>query len=139
MSESRYTIGQLAKRAALPSSTLRYYERVGLLRPRTRTSRNYRLYDDEALDQLRFIRAAQSLGFSLEDISTLSELRHGEIEPCLRVKALVENRLEHVTTKIEEFKKLQALLKRAANQCSQVDNPEHCPVLEELNPSPADK
>ena len=57
-----YTIGQLAKEGGVPTSTVRYYERIGLLHPNDRTGGNYRVYSDTALERLRFIRAAQATG-----------------------------------------------------------------------------
>ena len=67
------TIGQLAKRAGLRTSALRFYEEQGLLEPVDRTSSGYRLYAPEAEQTLHFIRRAQRLGFSLADIHTLLE------------------------------------------------------------------
>ena len=67
-----YTIGQLAKEANVPTSTVRYYERVGHLQPDGRSSGNYRVYSPAALKRLRFIRAAQATGFTLDDITTLN-------------------------------------------------------------------
>ena len=65
---TQFTISQLAKAADVPTSTLRYYERVGLVIPETRSHSNYRLYGDESLEKLKFIRAAQAVGFTLEDV-----------------------------------------------------------------------
>ena len=65
---SPYTIGQLARAAGLPTSTLRYYERAGLLEPTGRSEGNYRLYGEEALERLRFIRAAQATGLNRASI-----------------------------------------------------------------------
>lgn len=82
-----YTIGQLARAVGVPTSTVRYYERIGLLQPDGRTAGNYRLYGKEALECLRFIRAAQATGFTLEDITHLtpaprSHARH--VPECAR-------------------------------------------------------
>lgn len=65
------TIGQLAKQVGVRTSTLRYYETEGLLKPTRRTEAGYRLYDEQAEQTLRFIQRAQRLGFSLDDIRTL--------------------------------------------------------------------
>ena len=88
-----YTISQLAKAAETPTSTLRYYERIGLLRPEDRSPANYRLYDDESLRRLRFIRAAQTIGFTLDHVSTLLGNRDGKTPTCSEVQALIEERL----------------------------------------------
>lgn len=66
-----HTIGRLAGVAGVPVSTVRYYERAGLLRPEARTGGNYRFYGPASLARLRFIRAAQATGFGLKDIQEL--------------------------------------------------------------------
>ncbi len=81
---STYTIGKLAKAAEVPVSTVRYYEKRGLLTPDQRTPSSYRLYGEESLQRLRFIRAAQTSGFTLEDIAMLLDLREGSLDPWSR-------------------------------------------------------
>ena len=68
------TIGQVARTAGVATPTLRYYEQEGLLSPTTRSRAGYRLYDEQAVEQLRFIRSAQAVGFTLDDIRTLGRL-----------------------------------------------------------------
>ena len=65
---SQYTISQLSKAAEIPTTTVRYYERIGLVEPEDRSQGNYRLYSNESLKKLKFIRAAQAVGFTLEDV-----------------------------------------------------------------------
>jgi MerR family mercuric resistance operon transcriptional regulator len=72
---TEYTIGELAKAADVATSTLRYYERRGLVEPDNRSSGNYRLYDPETLERVRFIRAAQATGFTLDDVAMLLDVR----------------------------------------------------------------
>src|SRR6266849_1946834 len=78
----RYTIGRLAREAGVPAATVRYHERSRLHRPDGRTDGNYRIYGPEALERLRFIRAAQAIGLALEDITTLLDFRDGRTAPC---------------------------------------------------------
>ncbi len=68
---TKLTIGELAKAAGVPTSTVRYYERAGILRPSGRSAGNYRVYSKSELERLRFIRAAQATGFTLDDIKSL--------------------------------------------------------------------
>ena len=68
----QFTIGQLAYAAEIPTTTVRYYERVGLVEPEDRSAGNYRLFSEEALRKLKFIRAAQAIGFTLDDVRILS-------------------------------------------------------------------
>src|SRR5262249_42122032 len=86
--KTTYTIGQLARATGVPTSTVRYYERMGLLRPSGRTSGNYRVYGEEALERVRFIRAAQATGFTREDITALLNLRDGTTAGCQAVQTL---------------------------------------------------
>ena len=90
------SIGELARAAEVPTSTVRYYERVGLVRPSGRTAGNFRYYGLEALHRLRFIRAAAATGFTLADIRRLLEFRDGAAAPCKEVQSLIENRLADV-------------------------------------------
>src|SRR5260370_6463702 len=91
--EPRYTIGQLANAAGVPSSTVRYYERVGLVKPSGRSDGNYRLYGEEALERLRLIRAAQATGFTLDDVTLMLSHRHASTSSCREVQGLIESRL----------------------------------------------
>ena len=79
--EKRFTIGQLALEARIPATTLRYYERIGLLLPDDRSQGNYRLYGAASLRRLQFICAAQSIGFKLDDIRTLLGALTGQAPP----------------------------------------------------------
>ena len=76
------TIGQLARSVGVPDSTIRFYERSGLLRPAGRTAGNYRYYGPDAGDRLTFIRAAQAVGFELSDIKSMLAFQDGRVAPC---------------------------------------------------------
>lgn len=80
--EAKYTIGGLARGAGVPTSTVRYYERHGLLTSEARSRGNYRLYGPAALERLRFVRSAQAAGFTLSDITLLLRFRDGDPAPC---------------------------------------------------------
>src|SRR5438309_8216843 len=95
-SPARYTIGQLARTANVPTSTVRFYERRGLLKPDARTRANYRTYSERAAKRLGFIRAAQASGFSLKDIREMLALTHSDDPPCAEVAALMERRLDDI-------------------------------------------
>jgi len=69
-------IGELSARSGIPIETIRYYERIGLLPPPNRTASGYRQYDETALKQLRFIKRAQELGFTLREIKDLLTLKY---------------------------------------------------------------
>jgi len=125
-------IGQLAAAAGVPTSTVRYYERAGLLKPASRSGGNYRCYDEASLHRLRFIRAAQASGFSLSDISTLLELTDDAHPCCDEVQTLIEHRLAEVRTKREELDRVHAVLARALAACRRGESRKACVVLQQL-------
>jgi len=128
-----YTIGELAAAAGVPRSTLRYYERSGLMAPTGRTDGNYRYYDTEALERLRFIRAAQAAGFTLTDVSGLLDLRDGSRAPCREVETLIEKRLAEITAKRKELWSLEEVLRASLQLCRATLNKSHCDVIENLS------
>ena len=130
---TRYTIGQLAKAAGVPTTTVRYYERQDLLRPGGRMGSNYRAYGGEELQRLRFIRAAQGAGFSLGDIATLLALRDGTTEPCREVQTLIERRLTDVTARLEDLRRVDGVLKASLRVCRRRERTGRCEVIDTLS------
>ena len=105
-----YSIGQLATAAGVPASTVRYYERQGLLSPEGRTSGNFRMYDGESLRRLRFIRTAQSTGFRLKDIQRLLDMRDGSPGSCCDVREIIEERLGGIDETLVELQRVRRVL-----------------------------
>lgn len=103
----RMRIGQLAAQAGLSVDGLRYYEQLGLLAPRERSEAGYRLYDEEALERLRFIRRAQELGLRLQEIREILEIRAGGRPPCRHVRDLLARRLGEVEARLAELERLR--------------------------------
>lgn len=135
------TIGQLAKKADVPISTVRYYEGRGLLRPDGRTASSYRLFGPKTLHQLRFIRAAQSSGFTLEDIARLLELRAGEADPCGEVRELILTRLESIEEELSRLRHVRGVLKETVAWCDKPRAKGCCEAVSRLdkeaaNPKP---
>ena len=128
----RFTIGPLAKQAGVPTSTVRYYERAGLLRPAGRTASNYRFYSEESVERLRFIRAAQATGFTLHDIMSLLDLRDGTAVPCREVQVLIEARLGDVAKHLEGLQHVQEVLHASLHICRQAEAKGRCEVIENL-------
>ncbi len=125
---SELTIGELAAAAGVPTSTIRYYERVRLLRPSSRSASNYRLYSQGDLERLRFIRAAQATGFTLGDVTKL--LRPA---PCGSVQRLIEERLAEVTTRMKELRHVQKILRTALEECRDHQKSGRCKVVDDLS------
>ncbi len=128
----RYTIGQLARAAQVPTSTVRYYERRGLVRPESRSEGNYRVYAEGALEQLLFVRSAQAAGFTLSNISALLRFRDGDAAPCQEVQAIVTTRLDEVTEQIGQLSHVQGTLRKWLRVCRQAGRSGRCGVLEGL-------
>lgn len=109
------TIGQVAQSIGVPATTLRYYEREALLIPTARNAAGYRFYDPQAVQRLEFIRSAQSVGFTLNDIRALLQIEGRA--PCKQVRKLLENRLAEMDLKIAELTRVRAALNNAKNRC----------------------
>jgi len=122
-----HTIGELAAAAEVPTSTVRYYERAGLLRPSGRSSSNYRLYSSQDLERLRFIRAAQSTGFTLGDVKQL--LRPAA---CGKVQSLIEARLDEVASRMKELRHVDHVLRASLAERRAHEVSGRCKVVDEL-------
>jgi DNA-binding transcriptional MerR regulator len=94
-------IGELARRSSLPASTIRYYEREGLLPKAQRGANGYRVYQDRALERLELIQLGQNLGFSLDAIRTVVALQGDALKDAL---------LDKLETRLEEIDRLRAIL-----------------------------
>jgi DNA-binding transcriptional MerR regulator len=127
-----FTIGQLAKRAGVPTSTLRYYERSGLLKPDARTGGNYRAYGERSLGRLKFIRSAQATGLSLDDIRELLSLTHDD-EPCEEVIMLTKKRLTEVRERIKELRQVEKVLAKSLASCCTGNDTDLCKEVVRLN------
>jgi len=132
MVDQHYNIGQLARVARVPVSTLRYYERVGLLAPAGRAHNNYRFYTQDTLQIVRFIRAAQATGFTLEDVRTLLTLWHGQSALCKDVQPLVAKRLAEVTQRLQDMQHIQRILTSMLAICHAQEQNAPCPVIDKL-------
>ena len=126
------TIGSLAQAAGVKVATVRYYERRGLIAEPPRTAAGYRRYDPSVVDRIRFVRRAQDLGFTLEEIEDLLGLRVNNPASCGRVEAATQAKLEAVESKIRELERLRATLQRLVQSCQQRKKTVKCPVLEML-------
>lgn len=118
------TASVLAKRADVPLFTVRYYTRIGLLKPSRDLRNGYKLYKPTDRDRLRFISAAKELGFTLAEIKDiLGHAVHGD-SPCPMVRDVVEKRIDENKAKIREMKRLQKRLEAAAEMWKKMKNSE---------------
>lgn len=124
------TIGQAGRAAGVTRKAIRVYEQRGLLPPATRTVSGYRLFSDEAVDTLRFIRRARTLGLGLDDIARiLAEHRHGG-SPCSSVRTRLDQRIAQTDREIAELSRLRAVLVEAAESCRPADGGTICPIID---------
>ena len=114
MNEASLTIGKVARQAGVNIETLRYYERRGLLVPDGRRESGYRLYTPAAAQRVRFIKSAQQLGFTLNEIVALLRLRVSHKASCGAVKRKAEEKLQNVRNKIAGLKALERVLKESS-------------------------
>jgi MerR family mercuric resistance operon transcriptional regulator len=127
----QFRISELAKAAGIPTTTVRYYERIGLVEPEDRSAGNYRLYSNESLQRLRFVRAAQAIGFTLDDVRALLG-EGGNVPCCGDVQQLLEDRLAEIQQRLKDLRQVQRVLKASLAKC-QASNPRRaCHVLESL-------
>lgn len=129
---NQFTISQLAKLADIPTTTLRYYERIGLVESEERSHGNYRLYGDQSLKKVKFIRAAQAIGFTLDDVKSLLAEGDGNVPTCGSVQGLIEARLADVDDRLKDLRHVRKVLKSALDQCQQQKQTSRCQVVKEL-------
>lgn len=130
---SSLTIGTVAKRAGVPIDTIRYYEREGLLPEPLRRASGYRSYGEGTVAQLRFIRRAKALGFTLEEIRDLLALSADRQRGVKAVKQRAEERLAAIETRIAELQRVRDGLVELVASCPGHGAPEQCPILRALN------
>jgi MerR family mercuric resistance operon transcriptional regulator len=135
----QYTISELAKAVGVPTTTLRYYERAGLLAPEGRSQGNYRLYSATSLQRLRFIRAAQAIGFTLDDVKTLLGSHEGRMAPCREVQALIHERLLGIEQQLKDLQSVRQVLKASLDKCQESERKGRCDVVESLKEASAQK
>ncbi len=125
------TIGTLAKAAGVNVETIRYYQRRGLLQEPPKPPAGYRRYSQESLHQVRFIRKAQGLGFTLEEISGLMQL--DERKACKETRAAAALKLDLIEKKLSEISRIRRALKRLIRSCDAQVAGDPCPMIHLLN------
>ncbi len=123
------TIGRLAQAAGVNLDTVRYYERSALMPEPRRSDAGYRLYSDQDLERLKFIRGAKSLGFSLNEIRHLLDLVDSEGDRA-EVRALAATRLEDMDRQLDEIQQARTVLAGLVTACSGHGSVRDCPIVE---------
>ena len=125
------TIGRLAKAAGVGVETVRYYQRRGLMPEPPRGYGSIRRYGPGNVDRLRFIRAAQDLGFSLKEVEDLLSLERGG--SCRAVERLAERKLAVVRERIAGLKRVEHTLATLVQRCETTRGRMSCPIIESLH------
>ena len=125
------TIGKLSHQTGCHIETIRYYERIGMLPKPSRSEGGHRLYGQQHIKRLVFIRRSRELGFSLEHIRRLLRLIDGNQYTCQEVKTLVDQHLADINQKIADLRKLQKTLREISSQCTGESVPD-CPIIDVL-------
>lgn len=120
------TIGKLANAAGVNVETIRFYERKGLLAQPQKPTEGFRQYPSVVLQRLRFIKRAQELGFTLDEIINLLTLGDGD---CLEVQSLAKQKLVLVSKKIADLQRLESNLSHLIDQCSSTSDLS-CPIVD---------
>jgi len=112
-------IGELAARAGFTAKTLRYYEDIGVIRPDGRSGSGYRLYEDAAIERLRFVRRARGLGLRLEDIARILEIGDEGRVPCEHAMAIVDGELGRIAEQMKRLRELTRGLRALRSRIAQ--------------------
>ena len=128
----KLTVGRAAKLAGVNVETLRYYERRGLMPEPERSVSNYRLYTEESVRRLKFIKHAQEIGFTLSEIQELLSLRATPDARCAEVRARTEEKIRDIDEKLRMLNSMRNVLQKLVADCSGRGGIDKCPILAAL-------
>lgn len=128
--EQRITIGKVAAAAGVNVETVRFYHRRGLLAEPKKEAGGFRHYDDNAIAQLRFIKRAQAIGFSLDEIKGL--MRLNQPGSCKQTHDVAVAKLTMVEEKINDLRRIQKTLKQLIKECEVGSDKVSCPIIQAL-------
>ena len=126
------TVSKLARLANVSVPTLRFYERASLLPKPARSAANYRVYSEDAVGRIRFIRRAQQLGFTLGEIKEILNLRVSGDRSCAEVRELAEAKIAEIEARIRSLRKMGKALAALAVECGSEQSKKTCPILAHL-------
>ena len=128
-SQSEYTIGRLAAAAGVNVETVRYYQRIGLIDEPKKPEQGFRKYPNQTLEHIIFVKRAQQLGFSLQEIADLLELGDGH---CRNVRIRAEQKRDKIEKQIRDLQALQDTLTQLISACHSGKDKQKCPIVETL-------
>jgi MerR family mercuric resistance operon transcriptional regulator len=125
------TVGQVAKIAGVNVETIRYYQRRGLIAEPKKLLEGYRTYPPETVSRIRFIKRAQSLGFTLAETNGLLRFEGGRV--CARTRALAEQKVETIDQKLRDLAAMRMVLGDLIRRCEDGAPGGGCPIIEVLS------
>jgi len=131
MNMNKLTIGSLAKAAEVNIETVRYYQRIGLINEPVKPAKGYRIYSDEILSRIKFIKRAQQLGFSLQEVEELLKLGESKGR-CNDVRLRAEEKRTQIDNQIKDLKKLRTTLSGLINSCEKTGKSSQCAIVDTL-------
>lgn len=135
-------IGEVAARANVATATIRYYESVGLLEPSMRSASGYRRYTERTIDELRFIKKGQTLGFSLDELGEILTLSRSGAAPCAHVLSMGHRHLTAIEARLQQLRlfrdQLQSELAKWDQQTTGVTCEGLCRFIADAAPELAD-
>lgn len=126
---SRLRIGELAEAAGVRKDTIRYYERTGLLPAPQRTSAGYRVYHPSDVDRIKFVRAAQGLGYTLTETQALLLVRAGDVLAGSEMLAVTRVKLREALARVEQLKRIETSLEQLGKAPTHEAESDTCPIL----------
>lgn len=128
---SNYPIGKVARQLAMSVDTLRYYEKIGLLPIINRTTAGNRLYNEKDISRLKFIKRAQQMNFSLNEIGNLLKMRDDPQHARNEVRQLTTHKLHEVEARLAELNILRSELTLLVNLCTA--SQQGCPIIDKID------
>jgi MerR family mercuric resistance operon transcriptional regulator len=130
--KNTFKIGEAARRAGVNKETIRYYERRDLIPEPDRRRSGYRIFTQRHINQIKFIKRAQDLGFTLSEIKELLTLRLDGDTPCEPVRIKAESKLEDVKQKIQDLQRMKKVLANLIEECKANGTTDECVILNAL-------
>ena len=130
MEDLSLTIAGVADAALVGVETVRYYERRGLIEQPKQKVGAYRRYDSKHVARIRFIKRAQELGFTLEEVESLLKLQDGTDRRSIR--SIAARRLEQIRTRIEDLRRIEQALGHVLHECEAKSGTPQCPIIDAI-------
>ena len=126
------TVNKVAKATGVSADTVRYYESRGLIDPPARSDSGYRLFEEQVIDRVAFIKRAQGVGFTLTEIGALMNLAGRDEDGTEGILQLTKAKIDECRQKIEDLKEIERVLTILSDKCPGHGKPDACPILDYL-------